>query len=102
MKPHLALAAVVFAAISLLSATAFADSVKTDFDYHANFANDPTYSWGAIKVSDEFNADRIKRSVNEPLEQKGWTEAEREVVNWPAREMPRSMPRRPGELNRYR
>ena len=74
MKLRFAAAALVCAAFTLVSATAFADSIKTDFDHHANFANYHTYSWGKVKVSDQFNADRIKNSVNSFLQQKGWKE----------------------------
>ena len=74
MKSHLFAAAFACAAFSLLPATVRADSIKTDFDHKANFTSYHTYSWGNVKVTDQFNADRIKNSVNDLLQQKGWKE----------------------------
>ena len=74
MKSHLFAAAFACAAFSLLPATVRADSIKTDFDHKANFTSYHTYSWGNVKVTDQFNADRIKSSVNDLLQQKGWKE----------------------------
>ncbi len=74
MKSRLLAATLACAAFSLLPAAVRADSIKTDFDHHANFANYHTYSWGNVKVSNQFNGDRIKNSVNNLLQQKGWKE----------------------------
>ncbi|MGC9159638.1 MAG: DUF4136 domain-containing protein [Terracidiphilus sp.] len=74
MKLRLLLVSMACAVFSLLPATLRADSVKTDFDHKVNFANYHTYSWGAVKVSDQFNAQRIKNSINAALEKKGWKE----------------------------
>ena len=74
MKLRFAVTALACAVLSLVSVSAFADSIKTDYDHHANFANYHTYSWGTVRVSNELNADRIKRSIDTLLQQKGWKE----------------------------
>ena len=74
MKSPFLAAALVCAAFSILPAAVRADSIKTDFDHKANFATYHTYSWGNVKVTNQFNADRIKNSVNDLLQQKGWKE----------------------------
>lgn len=74
MKLRLAMAAVLCAGISFVSASAFADSIKVDFNHHAHFASLRTYSWGTVKVSNSLNSDRIKRSVDSVLQKAGWKE----------------------------
>lgn len=74
MRSRIATAALFCAAILIFSLTAFADNIKTDFDHHANFTEYHTYSWGAVKVSDQLNAARIRRSVNASLQRDGWKE----------------------------
>ena len=74
MKSFTARVAVTCAAFVLLAGTSFADDVQTDFDHHADFQSYHTYSWGKTKVSDELNADRIKREVDYFLHKEGWQE----------------------------
>ena len=74
MKSRLLAAILACAAFSLLPAAVRADSIKTDFDHKASFASYQTYSWGNVKVTNQFNAYRIKNSVNSLLQQKGWKE----------------------------
>jgi hypothetical protein len=54
------------------SIVALAGNVRTDYDHSANFAQYHTYSWGNVKTSDPFYADRIKQAVNAQLQAKGW------------------------------
>lgn len=72
MKLRFAATALMCAVCSFVSASAFADSVKVDYNHHASFASFHTYSWGSVKVSNELNADRIKRSVDSFLQKAGW------------------------------
>lgn len=53
---------------------ASADNVRADWNHHINFSQFHTYSWGRVKVSDPFDADRIKSAINHELQQKGWHE----------------------------
>ena len=74
MKLRFAVVAVLCAAASFVSTSAFADSVKVDYNHQAKFESFHTYSWGSVKVSNELNADRIKRSVGSILQKAGWKE----------------------------
>jgi Domain of unknown function (DUF4136) len=66
---------VVFVLIGmiLLSGTALAQQVKTDYDRTANFAQYKTYSWEQVKTKDPLDVDRIENAVNAALAAKGWT-----------------------------
>ncbi len=74
MKSRLILAFAASAAILCFSAFASADQIKVDYDHHMNFANYHTYSWNAIHVTDQLNAGRIRRAVDNLLQQDGWKE----------------------------
>lgn len=52
--------------------TAFADTVKTDYDHGADFSKFHTYSWGKVNAANPFYVDRIKQSVDKQLQAKGW------------------------------
>jgi hypothetical protein len=67
----------VAAALSLLSATAFAQDVKIDFDKDANFAVIKTFS---VKIGTSWNNQisekRVTDEIQQALTEKGWTPAD--------------------------
>jgi Domain of unknown function (DUF4136) len=67
----------VAAALTLLSATSFAQDVKTDFDKSANFSGIKTF---AVKIGTSWNNQisekRISDEISQTLKEKGWTPAE--------------------------
>ena len=63
-------------AVLLLTAIAFAEQVKTDYDRSADFAQYKTYSWENVQTPDPLWVDRIKEAVNTALTAKGWTPVE--------------------------
>lgn len=65
---------VLSAALLAAAPAALADSVRADWNHQVNFEQFHTYSWGQVKVSDPFDADRIKNAINEQLHKKGWQE----------------------------
>ena len=67
----------IFVSIALffvLTASLFAQQVKTDYDHSANFAQYKTYSWEKVQTKDPLMVDRIKDAVNTALTAKGWTQ----------------------------
>jgi len=60
----------------VLTAAAFAQQVKTDYDHNANFGQYKTYSWKKVQTKDPLLVDRIKDVVNAALSAKGWTQVE--------------------------
>jgi hypothetical protein len=74
MKLRYVLATLACAALVLSSALAHADDVKTDYDHQTNFSNYHTYSWGAVQTADPLAAQRVRRAVDNALQQKGWQE----------------------------
>jgi hypothetical protein len=60
----------------VLTAAAFAQQVKTDYDHNANFGQYKTYSWEKVQTKDPLLVDRIKDAVNAALSAKGWTQVE--------------------------
>jgi len=60
----------------LLTATSFAQQVKTDYDRNTNFSEYKTYSWGKIHTENPLWVPRIQDAVNSALAAKGWTEVE--------------------------
>jgi hypothetical protein len=60
----------------VLTAAAFAQQVKTDYDHSANFGQYKTYSWEKVKTKDPLMVERIKDAVNAALSAKGWTQVE--------------------------
>jgi hypothetical protein len=74
MKSRFFLACAVSAAILCFSALGSADDIKVDYNHHTDFASYHTYSWSTIHVSNQFNADRIRRAVDKLLKQDGWKE----------------------------
>src|SRR5260370_15395551 len=58
----------------VLTAAAFAQQVKTDYDHNANFGQYKTYSWKKVQTKDPLLVDRIKGAVNSALVAKGLTE----------------------------
>src|ERR1700745_882022 len=59
-----------------LTAGAFAQQVKTDYDHNANFGQYKTYSWEKVQTRDPLLVDRIKDAVNAALTAKGWTQVD--------------------------
>src|SRR6266566_845391 len=57
----------------VLTAAAFAQQVKTDYDHNANFGQYKTFSWEKVQTKDPLMVDRIKDAVNGALSAKGWT-----------------------------
>ena len=65
----------VFMLIGLgLATTSFTQTVKTDYDRHANFSRYKTYSWTKVETASPFWVDRIMNAVNKELAGKGWTQ----------------------------
>ncbi len=64
----------IFATLVLVggTVTAFADSVKSDYDHGADFSKFHTYSWGKVGTANPFYVDRIKQGVDKQLQAKGW------------------------------
>ncbi len=60
------------ATLLLSPAFGFADQVGIDYNHQTNFAAYHTYSWGTVKVSDQLDANRIKRAVDDMLQKDGW------------------------------
>ncbi len=52
---------------------AWAASVSTDYDHHADFGRYHTYSWMGVKAGDSLWQDRIMSAVDGELAAKGWT-----------------------------
>ncbi|SDF43962.1 DUF4136 domain-containing protein [Terriglobus roseus] len=71
MKTMLARTLLLFALSSTVAASAQKTSV--DYDHSTNFSSYHTYSWGQVKTVDSIWADRIKNSVDQQLQAKGWT-----------------------------
>lgn len=67
-------ATVLCAALLAIAPAASADTVKSDWNHRLNFDQFHTYSWGQIKVSNPFDAHRIKHAVDDQLSKKGWQE----------------------------
>lgn len=53
---------------------ALADSVRADWNHNLNFEQFHAYSWGKVKVSNPFDADRIEHAIDGQLHKKGWQE----------------------------
>ena len=69
----------VFVSIAMffaLTASSFAQQVKTDYDHKANFGQYKTYSWQKVQTKDPLMVDRIKDAVNAALTAKGWTQVD--------------------------
>jgi hypothetical protein len=67
----------IAAALSVVSATAFAQDVKTDFDKSANFGAIKTF---AVKIGTSWNNQisekRVIDEITQTLTEKGWTKAD--------------------------
>lgn len=74
MKLRLTLTLAACAAVACLSLPGSANSVKVDYNHHADFTAYHTYSWNKVNVSNQLNADRIKRAVGDELQKRGWKE----------------------------
>ena len=61
-----------FFLLLVMTASALAQQVQTDYDKHANFAQYKTYSWKKIKVNNQLWEPRIKDAVDSQLAAKGW------------------------------
>jgi hypothetical protein len=67
----------VFASVAMfffLTAAAFAQQVKTDYDRTVNFEQYKTYSWQRVETRNPLWVDRIKSAVDAALTAKGWTQ----------------------------
>jgi Domain of unknown function (DUF4136) len=64
----------VLAATFLLCAAsiASADDLKSDYDHGVDFSKYHTYSWGKVTTANPFYVERVKQSVNQLLQVKGW------------------------------
>lgn len=71
MKPLRASVLLLFALSSTVAISAQKTSV--DYDHSTNFNSYHTYSWAQVKTVDSIWADRIKTSVDQQLQGKGWT-----------------------------
>ena len=58
----------------VLTAAAFAQQVKTDYDRTVNFDQYKTYSWQKVETKNPLWVDRIKSAVYAALTAKGWTQ----------------------------
>ena len=74
MKLALKLATAALAAAIGLSLPAFANSVKVDYNHHIDFSQFHTYSWKTVDVTNQLNAGRIQRAVDDELQRRGWKE----------------------------
>lgn len=68
--------AAVLAALLMSAPAASADNVRADWNHQVNFQQFHTYSWGKVKVSDPFDANRIKQAIEYELHKKGWQEVQ--------------------------
>ena len=55
---------------------AWAASVSTDYDHHADFGHYHTYSWIGVKAGDSLWQDRIMSAIDSQLAAKGWTKSQ--------------------------
>lgn len=64
----------LFAALAILvvSAMAWGQDVKTDYDHHVNFSQFHTYYWQKIQTTDPLWQSRIQEAVDRDLQSKGW------------------------------
>jgi hypothetical protein len=60
-------------AATALACVAWAASVSTDFDHHADFGRFHTYSWLGVRAGNSIWQDRISSAVDQQLAAKGWT-----------------------------
>jgi hypothetical protein len=58
----------------ILTAAAFADSVKVDYDHSTNFNQLKTYSWKTVNTANSLWDKRVKDAVDSELGAKGWTQ----------------------------
>jgi hypothetical protein len=67
----------VFVSVAMffvLTAAAFAQQVKIDYDRTVNFDQYKTYSWQKVETKNPLWVDRIKSAVDAALTAKGWTQ----------------------------
>jgi hypothetical protein len=67
----------VFVSVAMffvVTAAAFAQQVKTDYDRTVNFDQYKTYSWQKVETKNPLWVDRIKSAVDAALTAKGWTQ----------------------------
>jgi Domain of unknown function (DUF4136) len=74
MNRRIFLASVVCAGMLSIPAARAQDDLRADWNHSVDFSHFHSYSWGSIKVSNGFDADRIKQAVNGNLQTKGWQE----------------------------
>jgi hypothetical protein len=55
---------------------AWAASISTDYDHHADFGHYHTYSWIGVKAGDSLWQDRIMSAIDSQLAAKGWTKSQ--------------------------
>jgi hypothetical protein len=60
--------------VCMISVTASAVEVRSDFDHHANFSQYKTYSWAKVDTPDPLWNDRVKEAVDRALTAKGWSQ----------------------------
>jgi hypothetical protein len=75
MNRRIFMASVVCAAmLSITPAARAQNDMRADWDHSVDFSKYNTYSWGRVKVSNDFDAARIKEAVNGNLGERGWRE----------------------------
>jgi hypothetical protein len=62
----------VMVAISVTACAVALASVQTDYDHAIDFSKYHTYTWGNVQAKDSLWADRIRQSVDQQLQAKGW------------------------------
>lgn len=55
---------------------AWAASISTDYDHHADFGHYHTYYWLGVKAGDSLWQDRIVNAIDSQLAAKGWTKTQ--------------------------
>ena len=59
-------------ALLVVTVSATAQDIKTDYDHHANFSQYHSYYWAKVKTTDPLWESRIQEAVDHALQAKGW------------------------------
>jgi len=65
-------AVAAFALLIMVSSSAIAQDVNTDYDHNANFERYHTYSWKMVKTPNTIWDQRVQDAINQQLQKKGW------------------------------
>ena len=74
MRTRVSTALLLTTVVCIMSMTAFAVEVRSDFDHHVNFSRYKTYSWAKVDTPDPLWNDRVKEAVDRALTAKGWSQ----------------------------